>query len=101
MGIAPIRPPVITNFDDQNQRQTRAAIKDLTQPGSQRVVVRAVTLGTTTARVPHQLGRLPTAWQVTDKTAQADIWRDPSIPMTSDIIPLKASAAVTVDLIFW
>jgi hypothetical protein len=101
MPVPTVRPPIVTDYDDQNQRQTRTAIKALDQPGNRKVIVKGVALSGTTVRVPHQLGRLPTAWQVIDKTAQADVWRDTASPVSSDSIPLKASAAVTVDLIFW
>ena len=101
MGIPTVRPPVVSDYSDTNQRQTRTAIKALDQPGTRKVTVKGVALSGTTVRVPHQLGRIPTGWQVTDKTAQADIWRDATVPMSSDSIPLKASAAVTVDLVFW
>ena len=101
MSLPVVRPPVITDFEDQNQRQARTAIKALSQPGVQRVVVKSVALSSSSTNVPHQLGRIPVGWQVTDKNAQADIWRDPTVASTSNFIALKASAAVTVDLIFW
>lgn len=101
MGTPVVRPPVITDYEDQNQRQTRAAIKSLDAPGSRKVTVRGVVISTTTVRVPHQLGRIPVGWQLVDKNAQADVWRDPTQPSTSDSIFLKASATVTCDIQFW
>ena len=94
-----VRPPVITDFDDQNQREVRTGIRQL-DGATRRVVVRAVALSTTSTRVPHSLGRIPLGWQILDKNAHADVWRDTSQATTNDAIFLKASAAVTVDLQF-
>jgi hypothetical protein len=101
MPKAPIRPPIIRETDDLFQREVRRSIKELDSPEQRRVTVKSIVLGATTVKVPHQLGKLPVGWQVADKNAQADIWRDITVPSTNDYIGLKASATVTVDLIFW
>lgn len=101
IGKNPVRPPSIKDTDDQFQREVRAAIKNLDDPSLRRVTVKQVALSTTTTLVPHRLGKQPVGWQISDQNAQADIWRDATLPVTGDTIPLKASAAVTVDLIFW
>lgn len=101
MALPTVRPPRIRDTDDLSERETKTAVKGLDQPGVRKITVTGVQLGGTTVRVPHQLGRVPVGWQVTDKNAQADIWRDASIPSTGDTIPLKASATVTVTLQFW
>lgn len=92
--------PKITDHDDRYQREARAAIKSLDKPGLSRTTV-TVTLGATTVLVAHQLGKLPFAWQIIDKNAQADVWRDTTQSVTTDKIPLKASATVTVTIQFW
>jgi hypothetical protein len=96
-----VRPPKIQDYEDTYQRQARKAIKDLDSPGLRKVTVGPIALGVTTVLVPHQLGRQPVGWQIIDKNAQADVWRDPSGSITSDFIPLKASATVTVTLQLW
>lgn len=96
-----LRPPIIRDHDDLYQRDTRTAIKHLDILGAQKSQVKGVVLGATTVLVPHQLGKLPIAWQVTDLNASAVVFRDPTIATTADTIPLKASATVTVDLQFW
>lgn len=101
MSIPVLRTPRIIDPGDMSQRQVRTAVKQLDQPGTRRVTVANVQLGATTTKVPHQLGKVPVGWLVTDKNAQADIWRDTSISSTGDYIPLKASATVTVTLQFW
>jgi|SRR5690349_22837955 len=97
--LRPLRPPVVDN--DPSLRQVRTAIATLNEPGVRKVTVKSVALGATTMNVPHQLGKTPVGWQVIDKNAQADVWRDPAGTVTNDTIPLKASATVTVDLVFW
>lgn len=101
MPLPIVRPPKIRDYSDQYQREARAAIKALDVAGVQKSVIRGVTLGATTVNVPHGLGRAPIAWQITDKTAQADVWRDSTGTVTKDTIPLKASGTVVVDLQFW
>lgn len=96
-----IRTPKIRDVDDMYQRDARKAVKDISAQLPSRSVVRGVVLGATTVLVPHQLGKQPIAWQITDQTAQADIWRDSTQATTTDKIPLKASATVTVDIQFW
>lgn len=101
MSIPQIRPPIVRDTDDLFQRDSRTAIKTLDTAGLRRSTVKAVSLGTTTVKVPHQLGKLPIGWVVIDKTAQGDVWRDTTIATTQDYIALKASASVIVDLQFW
>lgn len=101
MGTPIVRPPAIRDREDQYQRDAREAIKQLDAPGARKITVSGVLLGTTTVLVNHQLGKKPVGWLVVSKNAQADIWSDSTQPTTSDKIPLKASATVTVDLQFW
>lgn len=101
MGIPTVRPPPIRDREDQYQRDARAAIKALDSPGLRKIVIKGVTLTTTTKNVPHQLGRIPVGWQVIDINALATVCRDPAVATTNDTIPLKASATVTVDIQFW
>lgn len=101
MPLPTFRPPRIVDPGDTSQREIKTAVKQLDQPGTRRVTVTGVKLGTSTVRVPHQLGRVPVGWSISDKDAQADVWRDSTISMTGDFIPLKASATVTVTLQFW
>lgn len=101
MPIPTVRPPKIRDYEDQYQREAREAIKALDAPGSRRLTVKGQALSGTTTLVRHGLGRIPVGWLIIDKTAQADVWRDTTQAMTNDIIPLKASGAVTVDLQFW
>lgn len=101
MSLPPVRPPRQRDPDDLSQRDAKSAIKQLDQPGVRKVTVTGVQLSGTTVKVPHQLGRVPVGWLVTDKNAQADVWRDISVTSTGDTIPLKASATVTVTLQFW
>ncbi len=96
-----VKPPLIRDPDDRYQREARQAIKQLDVAGLQRSTVTGVVLGTTTVNVPHQLGKLPTHWIVTDQTANAQVFRDATVATTRDTIPLKASATVTVTLQFW
>lgn len=98
-GIQPLRPPVTSG--DPTTRQVRTAIQTLDTPGIRKITVKAVVLGVATVNVPHQLRKAPIGWQITDQNAQADVWRDPAGVVTNDTIPLKASATVTVDLVFW
>ena len=95
-----VKAPTIRDHDDRYQRDARTAIKALDQPGVQRSTV-VVTLGATTVQVAHRLGKAPIAWQLVDKNAQADVWRDPTFSVTTDTIPLKASGTVTVTVQFW
>lgn len=101
MPLQTIRPPKVRDHEDLYQREARQAIKQLDIPGARKATVKTITLGATTVLVPHQLGKLPVGWLVIDKNAQADIWRDPTILVTNDTIPLKASATVVVDIQFW
>lgn len=101
MPIPTVRPPRIRDYEDQYQREARDAIRDLDQPGARRLTVGPQALSGTTTLVRHGLGRIPTGWLIIDKTAQADVWRDTTQTMTKDVIPLKASGAVTVTLQFW
>lgn len=56
-----------------------------------------ITLGTTAKDVPHGLGRVPQRWSVLDQDANAVIWR--SGKADASVLPLKASATVTVTLV--
>lgn len=101
-GKAPVRLPGITDTEDKFQRAVREAVRRLDDQTLRRTYVRGVALNSiTTIKVPHQLGRIPLGWQISDISVNATVWRDPAIPMTNDIIPLKASATATVDLVFW
>lgn len=101
MPIPTIRPPKIRDYEDQYQREAREAIKRLDQPGTRRLTVGPQALSGTTTLVRHGLGKIPIGWIIIDKNAQADVWRDPAIASTNDIIALKASGAVTVTLQVW
>lgn len=101
MPLPTLRTPRIIDPGDQSQRQIRTAVKQLDQPGTRRVTVTNVKLTNVTIKVPHQLGKVPVGWLVTDKNAHADVWRDPTVPTTGDYIPLQATVDVTVTLQFW
>ena len=96
-----IRPPVIRDYFDPTQRETRTAIQGLTTGEIRKTTVRNVVLGTSTVMVPHQFGKIPTNWLIVDKNAQADVWRDATVAATNDFFPLRASATVTVAIQFW
>lgn len=98
MPIKPVKAPLIRDHEDQYQRDARQAIKSLDTPGLKRSTV-TVTLGVSVNNVAHQLGKIPVAWQVVDRNANAVIWRTGTA--NSDTIPLQASATVTVTLQFW
>jgi|ERR1700759_2067623 len=100
MGIPVVKPP-LADPGSQTQRDTRTAIKALDAAGVRKITVHSIALGTTTVAVAHQLGKKPVGWQIIDKNAQADVWRDSTQTTTNDTIPLKASATVTVDIQFW
>lgn len=99
MGIPVVRPPAIRDREDLYQRDARDAIKALDSPGLRKVTIKGVVLTTTALAVSHQLGKRPVGWQVIDKNAQGDVWREGD--SNKDTIPLRASATVTVDLVFW
>jgi hypothetical protein len=101
MSATKVRPPILDDVDDRQARQVRTAIQQLTKANPKSVIVPNITLTTSTAMVPHQLGVQPSGWIVVDKTAQADVWRDTSAAATSDLFPLKASATVTVSIQFF
>lgn len=97
-----LRTPRIIDPGDQSQRQIRTAVKQLDQPGTRRITVANVKMtGGVSTKVAHQLGKVPVGWIVTDKNAQADVWRDPAVSPTGDFIALLSSATVTVTLQFW
>lgn len=99
MGLPTLRPPPVRNPENLWERDARAVIKRLTDiVGLQRATA-TVTLTTGVTRVSHGLGRAPVAWQLVDKNAQADVWRNGTA--NSDTIPLQASATVTVTIQFW
>ncbi len=101
MPLPTIRPPKIRDYDDQYQREARSAIRDLDAPGTRRIVVKGQALVAGVTLVRHGLGKIPVGWAVIDKTANADVWRDTTVATTNDVIPLRATGAVTVDLQFW
>jgi hypothetical protein len=100
-GKSPVKLPIQRDVNDLFEREARRAIRLLDDPLLRRTSVKSVTLGATTVKVKHQLGKIPTGWLVSDKTASADVWRDATVPSTADYIALKATGTVTVDLIFW
>jgi len=101
MPLPTLRPPRIVDPGNQSQREVKTAVKQLDQPGVRKVTVTGVKLGTSTVKVPHQLGKIPTAWIIVDRDSPAIVWRDIASTMTGDVIPLVASASVTVTLQFW
>jgi len=101
MALTPVRLPTVLDTKDQFQREVRDALKTLDERGVRKLTITGVALTTATTLVAHQLGRKPVGWLVIDKTAQADVWRDATVEVSADKIPLRASASVTVDIQFW
>jgi hypothetical protein len=62
-------------------------------------ILQSVSIGTATTDVPHQLGRSFQGWHLVDIQGDARVWRDTTATSdTTKFLPLKASAAVTVNL---
>jgi len=99
MPKAPVRAPIVRDATDLSSIETRRAIKQLDDPFIRRSEVKGVTLGTGDTLVKHQLGRIPSSWLITDQNANAQVWR--SGPVSNDHMTMKASAAVTVNILFW
>jgi len=100
MPIAPKKAPSIRDAEDIYQRENRKIAGQYnSQPLANGILIKGITLSSTTKRVSHQLSRPYAGFIVVDQNAQADVWRDASdTSRPQDAIPLKASANVTVSL---
>ena len=101
--VATIKPkaPKIHDIEDQFQRETRDAFRQLLlNPLLKGVLLENVNLTTGTTRVAHRLGRPARGFFVVDMTSNQRVWRDGSDTTSPNVyISLIATAAVTVSLL--
>ncbi len=87
---------------DQVQEDIARAFRDLGAPLDSASIVEGVTLTTASTLVPHRLGRKVRGWIVVRKNASAEVYEGTPVAMTpTKTINLKASATVTVSLLFF
>ena len=100
MAVKPKRNgPATTEPGNVFQRDAKSSIEGLSKTLILAGTPVTVDLTTTTTAVPHQLGRPYRGFIVIDKTATCDVWRDKTYTsQPATVIPLQASASVTVTL---
>lgn len=60
-----------------------------------------VAIGTGDTRIYHGLGRSPVSWLVARPSGNAVVWEQTTSPAPGEYLLLRASAAVTCDLVVW
>ncbi len=94
-------PPALRPLDnvgaDVFQREVREAIRKLSIEPILNNSVKTATILATGTKIAHGLGRVPVGWELTDKTANADVWRT---SWDSKFAFFTSSATVTVSIRF-
>jgi hypothetical protein len=81
------------------QREVREALQGVKRdPLTSFSVRKDVSIATTDTKVAHGMGKIPSGWMLTDKTANAVVWR---VAWDDEFVTFRASAAVTVSVRFF
>jgi hypothetical protein len=92
--------PIIRDTTDQFQREAAEIFKGMGKREIlQGILLTSLSIGTSTTKVSHGLGRVPLGFIVVDKTANSDIYRDGTVTTERDLfLHLKATTATTISL---